>query len=238
MKAGPMQGKAMMQTLNCRSVRGRLWEYVAGTLRETERGPVAVHLHDCEDCDRLRAEYRSVRLGLKSLPAKKPSPLLETQLRVVASRERARRLQRMDFAGWMKELRIELRLAFDNVLRPLAVPAAGGVLASCLCFGMIVDTLHLHAAEAKDVPTALFAQATIETLSPFTVGEKDTMVMLRVDENGRVTDFSVPRGRATADELSQIGNLVLYSTFLPARAFGQRVSSNMLVEIQHMDVKD
>jgi hypothetical protein len=47
----------------------------------------------------------------------------------------------------------------------------------------------------------------------------------------------VPQGNATPDELNQIGNLVLYSKFIPAQAFGQRVSSKVLVAIQHVNIK-
>lgn len=227
----------MTNTLHCRSVRENLWEYVAGSLAEGHRDAISRHLRDCVECASHRAEVRSLRMGLKSLPAHEVSPLLETRLQVVASRERSRRLRRIGFAARMNELGEELRLLFDNLLRPLAVPAAGGVLASCLCFGMIVDNLHVHATTMQDVPVGLYSQVSIENLSPFTVGGKDMMVMLSVDENGKVTDFTVPQGNATPDELNQIGNLVLYSTFIPARAFGQRVSSKVLVAIQHVNIQ-
>ena len=228
----------MMETLNCRSVRVNVWEYVAGTLAEAEREIVSQHLGECRDCAAHRAEVRSLQMGLKSLPAHNLSPMLETRLQVIASRERSRRLRRLDLAAWLREMRAEFRLLFDNLLRPLAVPAAGGLLASCLCFGVIVDNLHIHQSFANDIPVGLYSQVSIENLSPFSVGGKENvMVLLNVDENGQVTDFTVPQGNATPDELNQIGNLVLYSTFIPARAFGQRVSSKVLVAIQHVNIK-
>ncbi len=226
-----------METLNCRSVRVNVWEYVAGTLAEEEHDAVSQHLSDCRECAAHRADVRSVQIGLKNLPAYQLPPLLEMRLKVIASRERARRVRRLDWAAWMRELREEFRLLFDNLLRPLAVPAAGGLLASCLCFGMIVDNLHIHPSLVNDIPVGLYSQVSIENLSPFSVGGNDNvMVLLNVDENGKVTDFTVPQGTATPDELNQIGNLVLYSTFIPARAFGQRVSSKVLVAIQHVNI--
>lgn len=228
----------MKETLNCRSVRVHVWEYVAGTLPEAERDAVAAHLSACRDCDAHRADVRSLRMGLKSLPAHHLSPLLKTRLQVVASRERARRLRRLDFAACVRDIRQELRLVFDNLLRPLAVPVAGGLLASCLCFGVIVDNLRVHQSDLNDVPVGLYSQVSLENVSPFSVqGTDNVMVLLNVDENGKVTDFTVPRGNATPDELNQIGNLVLYSTFIPARAFGQRISSKVLVAIQHVNIK-
>jgi hypothetical protein len=38
--------------------------------------------------------------------------------------------------------------------------------------------------------------------------------------------------------MREIGNLVLYSTFIPATAFGQRVSGKILVGINHINVRD
>jgi len=227
----------MMEPINCRTVQAGLWEFVSGRLSAEVREAFGQHLASCGDCAARRTEIRSMRTTLKSLPAKVTTPMLQTKLRVVASRERARRVRRIDWAARMKNFREDLKLVFDNAIRPLAMPAMGGVLASCLCFGMLVDKLHMHPTAGNDVPVALFSQAAMENPSPFTVGGRDVMVMLNLDENGKVTDFTVPEGTATPDELNQIGNLVLYSTFVPARAFGQRVSSKVLVSIQHMNIR-
>ena len=99
-----------------------------------------------------RAEVRSLRTGLKSLPEKSVSSLLSTRLKVIASRERSRLLLRRDLAARLDDLRSSAKLVFDNLLRPLAVPAAGGILASFFCFAMIVDTLHFHPEWQPDIP--------------------------------------------------------------------------------------
>ena len=39
------------------------------------------------------------------------------------------------------------------------------------------------------------------------------------------------------EQMHDIGNLVLYSTFKPATSFGQRVSGKILVGIHHIDVR-
>jgi hypothetical protein len=221
----------------CKSVRGTLWDYAAGTLGEIDRLLVAAHLRDCRECDLHRAEVRSLRTGLKHLPEKGVSHLLRTQLRVIASRERSRQALRRNLAARMADLRSRAKLVFDNLLRPIAVPAAGGMLASFLCFGVIVDTLHVHPVWDYDIPVGLFTQVTIDDVSPFSVNGKDVMVELTVDRTGRVTDFEVPQGTATPDELKEIGNLVFYSSFIPATAFGQPVTGKILVNIQHINIR-
>ena len=83
----------------------------------------------------------------------------------------------------------------------------------------------------------LFSQAAMENPSPFTVGGRDVMVMLNLDENGKVTDFEVLQAELTSvEEVRDIGNLVMFSTFTPATRFGQRVSSKRLFAIRHISV--
>jgi hypothetical protein len=227
----------MTEDLNCRAVRGSLWDYAAGTLAPGEHESMAAHLHECRECDLHRAEVRSLRTGLKGLPAKSVSPMLATRLKVVASRERSRFMLRRDLAARMAELRSRAKLIFDNVLRPIAVPAAGGILASFLCFGVIVDTLHVHPEWQNDIPVGLFTKVTIDDVSPFSVNGKDVIVQLTIDANGTVSDFEVPQGNTSADEMREIGNLVLYSSFIPATAFGQRVTGKILVNIHHINIR-
>lgn len=227
-----------MEELNCKLVRESLWDFMTETLQGEERESVARHLEDCRDCDLHRAEVRSLRMGFKGLPRKDVSPLLATRLRVVASRERSRRAIRQDVAARIAELRSRLSLTFDNLLRPLAVPAAGGILASLFCFGVIVDSLHVHPTWDNDIPIGLYTNVILDEVTPFSVGGNDVMVQLTVDSTGKVSDFTVPSGNASSDEMREIGNLVLYSTFIPATAFGQRVSGKILVGINHINVRD
>lgn len=227
-----------MKEVNCGSVRASLWDYTAGTLDESSREMVAEHLRECRECDLHRAEVRSVSIGLKSLPQLQTSELLRTRLRVIASRERSRRILRQNLASRMAELRSRMKLVFDNLLRPIAIPAAGGLLASFICFGAIVDTLQFHPDWDDDIPVGVYTQVAIDDVSPFTVNSgQDVLVELTIDRNGNVIGFEVPQGTTSPDELKEIGNLVLYSSFTPAMAFGDRVSSKMLVHIQHVNVR-
>ncbi len=223
--------------LSCKSVRSTLWDFAAGALDESDRLIVETHLGECRECNLHRAEVRSLHTGLKSLPQKSVSPLLGTRLRVIASRERSRQALRQDLAARIAELRARARLVFDNILRPIAVPAAGGMLASFLCFGAIVDTLQYHPEWQNDIPVGLYTQVAIDDVSPFSVNGNDVMVQLTIDKNGAVSDFEVPQGTETPEQLREIGNLVLYSSFTPATAFGQPVTGKILVNIHHINIR-
>jgi len=234
---------ARIAGMNCGSVRRFLWDYAAGTLGTNERDGVALHLESCRECALHRAEVRSLRTGLKSLREKSASSLLATRLKVLASRERSRFLLRRDLAARLKDLRASAALMFDHLLRPFAVPAAGGILASFFCIVQIVDTLHFHPEWQPDIPVAgLFTDVTIDGVSPFSVDGPDVTLQVTVDASGAVSDFELPPdGKQIHDaspaEMKVIGNMVLFSTFTPATSFGQKVSGKILVGSRHINIR-
>ena len=228
----------MMNELNCSAVRSSLWDYTSGTIDERDRAEIESHLRECRECVLHRGEVRSLRQGLNNLPALGVPELLNTRLRVLASRDRSRRLERRDFASWVAEQGSRFRLFFDNLLRPFAVPAAGGILASVLCFGTVLDTLHVMPEWDNDIPLGISTEVAIDELSPFSCGGHDVKVQLSVDSTGNVTDYELPdSGHASPEELQEIGNLVLYSSFSPAVRAGRAVASKRFVIISHISVK-
>jgi hypothetical protein len=165
--------------------------------------------------------------------------MLTTRLHVLASRERARQITRRDFRTWLTERISRIRLSFDNLLKPLAVPAAGGLLCSFLCFGVIVDNLHYVPDWQVDMPIGFTSEVGIDEISPFCAKGQDVMFELSVDSSGHVTDFSMFPGNAhpSSDELQEVGNLVLYSTFTPAMRLGRPIASKRMFSIRHISVK-
>jgi hypothetical protein len=224
--------------LNCKTIRSSLWDYTSGLVDERDRAAIDTHLNECHECVLHRGEVRSLRSGLRSLSSPGVPQLLNTRLRVLASRDRSRKLIRRDFSSRFFELRLRARRFFDNLLKPFALPAAGGILASSLCFATVVDTLHMTPDWQNDLPAGVSTQVAINELTPFSCQGRDVMVQLSVDARGNVTDFELPQAaHATSEELQEIGNLVLYSTFTPAVRLGQRVPSKQYVYISHYTVK-
>ena len=227
-----------MESFSCKFVRDAIWDFDAGALDPESNVGITKHLIKCRDCAAHRVEVRSLRTGLKSVPQMPVPSLAAMRVKVTASRERSRLLLRRDIATHLKELKARAKLFTDHLLRPFAVPAAGGLLASFLCFGAIVDALNLRIQQGwSDMPVGLFSSVSIDDLSPFSFPGTDVIVQLTVDEQGRVSDFSVPQGNVTQSEMQEIGNLVLYSSFHPARAFGQPVASKILVSIHHINIR-
>ena len=227
-----------MENLNCKAVRGSLWDYTSGSIDEAIRQDIDAHLDQCNDCVLHRGEVRSLRSGLRHLPAMNVPELLSTRLRVLASRDRSRRLIRRDFASWMGEQKLRAQLFFDNLLRPFAVPAAGGILASCLCFGIVAYNLPVTVDWENDLPVGVSTEVAIDEVSPFSCNGKDVSVQLSVDSGGNVTDYELlPGTSASPEEMQEIGNLVLYSTFSPAVRMGRRVAGKRVFTIKHISIK-
>ena len=229
-----------MDDLNCKSVQVLLWDdggrEAVSDARLIDAHLIDAHLRGCRECNLRRLEIVSLRTGLKSLPRKTISPLLSTKLHVIASREHSRQKLRRNLAARFADLRSRLKLTFDNLLRPLAVPAAGGILASFFCFSIIVHTLHVHPDWRNDIAVGLFTDVSMDEPSPFSFAGRDIIVRLTVDQTGHVSNYTAPEGTSPED-MREIANQVLYTTFTPAISFGQRVSREIVVSVHHIDVR-
>jgi hypothetical protein len=225
----------------CRTVRGMLWEFHTEELPAAAAAAVSEHLSRCRECELHSLEDKSLSTGLRHLPRMSVSPLLATRLRIIASKERQVALYRNNFGGRMREFLLRQRLKIDHLLRPIWVPATGGLLASFFCFATIVSALQIdHRSDGwdDDIPIGFQSEIAIDELSPFSYGGGDVMVQLSVDSKGQVTDFATPTGTSPShEEMQAIGNLVLYSTFTPAFRFGRPVASKRLFYIRHISVK-
>lgn len=170
-----------------------------------------------------------LRRELKGIVAREVPAHVTAALRVIASHERVRK-SRLSTA-WKR-----LVWESSNLFKPLAVPAAGGLLSSLLLFGALVNTLNFQRYLIKDVPIGVYTQVAVDDLSPF-VGSEDVLVEVSVDEKGIVTDFSIPSGKLSKAQELQIGNLILYSTFTPATADGKPVPGKLMVAVHHINVR-
>jgi hypothetical protein len=176
------------------------------------------------------SENHPVRRALQEMPQVRVPADLTARLRVIASHERTRRVRRF---AWLERLGLE----FNHLLKPLAVPAAGGLLSTMMLFFALVDTLNIQRYVIGDVPIGVRTQVMVDDFSPFAPNTEDLMVEVSVNEKGAVTDFSVPGGKLDRAQMLQLGNLVLYSTFTPATAYGKPIPGKLLVSFHHINVR-
>lgn len=179
----------------------------------------------------------SLSRALRGLPRCTPPPDLASSLRVIASRERRRRVY-----GRGPALADRLHLVFNNLMRPLALPFAGGLFSAIALFGMcLVPMYPVRGSSSFDVPTGLTTPAALDTTAPIAANTGDVIVDVTVDACGRMVDYKIVSGNASRDESLRrsIEGTLLRTTFIPATALGQPVEGRMRLSLCtiHIDVK-
>ena len=64
----------------------------------------------------------------------------------------------------------------------------------------------------------LYTQVAIVNPSPFGFNGQDVTVEVTIDENGVVSDYSVPGGKLSKDEMRDVANFLLFTSFKAATA--------------------
>jgi hypothetical protein len=213
--------------MSCRTVQKSLSAFLDKALPRVESEGVASHLAICRDCAARSRELMQLQNLLRVLPVQKVPAKLASELRVLASHEQARR-SRGRVAGWVEWL----RLAVDNLMRPVAIPFEGGLASAIFLFSMITPTLTIRASDARtDVPAYhwLYTQATMIDIPPFSFQGEEVEVLLTLDNRGQITDYSCAEGKVSRQMMDNIGNSLLFSSFEPPTMFGQPISGKIRV---------
>jgi hypothetical protein len=171
--------------ITCHHAKRSSTAYVDGRLRADERLGVAAHLSECEACASHFEEVVLLQRALQSLRAPVAPSRLTTGLRVIASRERASVMQTRG-SRW-SGVWDRWKFRFDDIMRPLAIPATGGVLSSVLLFATLVLTIGTTTTVVSyEVP---LNEAT--TLVPVELNSHAVFVNMSVDSSGRLADFAM-----------------------------------------------
>jgi hypothetical protein len=225
--------------MSCEKVQKSISAFIDQSLAEDERESVRGHLEICRACHGRAEQFARLRSALREMPAATPPPILVSRLCVLASHERARRLAHMSYSALWHYYKERVKLAADNLMRPVALPFAGGLLSALFLFAMLVPTLGQDLFQrpiSNDVPIALYTQPTLETISPFGMSNDETVVELTIDERGQVTNYSIPAGQDNRQLEANLANMLLFSTFAPATWFGQPTSGKVLLPFRHAHI--
>ncbi len=223
--------------MKCRTANRRMSPSLDGQLSTKERRELELHLAGCEDCRRQARQLGDLADGLRGLSALPVPQTLTTVLRVTASRERLLRARRASLGASLEYWSEMARLWGRNLMRPLALPFAGGLLTAIFLFTMMAPMYANHDSLAlADVPTMLTEPATM-TRSLYTYGkiDRDIVVDVLVDGQGRLLDYSIPPGQTWAvnpDVRRCIENTLLCTQFKPATWFGMPAEGKLRITIR------
>jgi hypothetical protein len=183
-----------------------------------------------------------LRRALHSLPAYMPPADFGVKLRVVASRERVRGKRHSSLRNWLEWAWECGSLTVQNLMKPVALPFAGGLVSAIALFAMMAPGLVVNREIVQDVPSNLATHPVLK--SSFAYGiqqdESDIVVDLLIDNEGRVMDYSIPVefGAMDPELLRGLQSTLLYTKFAPATVFGKPAAARTRITLRRskMDV--
>ena len=220
--------------MKCSDTRPLLSLYLDGAASRDERMVVELHLRNCVDCDEELSQLRRTHDLIRSAGRKPAPPDLALRLRVALSQEMAAS-RRSPWTG--------ILVRWENLFNAFMVPAAAGVVTAVIVFGLLIGLLVPNAMrQSNDVPTMLYTPPEI-SFSPFglsmgSVNADSVVVEAYVDANGRVQDYRVLSAPNEQKDLTpELKNMLIFTTFKPATAFGQPTAGRAILSFSNVQVK-
>ena len=210
----------------CHGFDRKISAFLDGRLTEPEHKEVLLHLSLCDRCASGKRQSENIRASLSNLPEVAAPEGLKTALRVIASKEKVRREARASLSAFLHHCHGNARLWVNNLMRPLAIPAVGGLASAVVLFSMLVPTFNKPVAGGiTDVPTPFYTAAAVKSsMAPFGFLQDELFIELTIDGNGRMVEYSIPDGQPIVENpelIRAVENNLLFTEFTPATAFGR-----------------
>ncbi len=132
--------------------------------------------------------------------------------------------------------RDRVELSLHNLMRPLALPAVGGLCSAVFLFSTLVPMFKSAFAlsESGDIPTMLTTEPLLKYMGPVAFTDGDAVVDLQLDDQGRIIDFTIVSapGQQSEKLRHSIENSLLFTEFRPATTFGRGVASTVRISFR------
>lgn len=193
------------------------------------------HLNTCRECAVETERYFGLREKLRSLPRPLPPPDLTTRLRVIASKVR---IESAGGASRWNRWRDRVELSLHHLMRPLALPAVGGLCSAVFLFSTLVPMFKSAFAMGTldaDVPTTLTTQPMLKDTAPVAFADGEAVVDLQLDGQGVIINYSIVSAPGQQSEQLQrnIKNSLLFTEFWPATTFGRPVAGTIRISFHN-----
>ncbi len=219
--------------MKCWIAKRRIADYVDGRLRGSERLRVAAHLRGCASCSLRFEQIHSVRSALGNLPGTASPAALSTALRVKASQERQATLE--THGSRLQRIWERWKMRVDDFMRPLTIPATGGLLSSVILFGGFAFTVGSYASVVSYEVPVLNAYRMHANLVPLQLQSSVTLT-LSLDPNGRITDYTAQGASSSfvGDATRLHHNNIALPAFRSVLALPQPISSDISIRFTPM----
>lgn len=224
--------------MSCAGYKRLFSLYLDGQVSGAEMFALTRHMESCPNCTREYKELRRTQMLLTELGKAKAPSDLALRLRLAISRE-SKQARRARFEGTLGRL--------HDVLNAFMVPATAGVLSAVLTFGLLLGFFALPQqlqASSSDVPLMFYTGPQMEQ-SVFgtslgnmgSIGDDSVVIEALVDANGRVEDYRILSEPDNANAMSQVKNLLIFTTFRPALSMGRPTAGRAVISFSKINVK-
>lgn len=203
--------------MSCENVQELVSSLLDQKASAGERQNALAHIESCRECSAQYESMVQLRASLREMSRPAMPARLSAELRMLASRERIRRIAYVSLSARMQNWGAAFQIHCRNMMRPVALPVAGGVISAILLFGMwIPDLTATPHTFASDVSAPIYTDPSLSRSNPVRYGG-DVVVQLVIDERGKVADYLVIQGQ----DSEELRNFILFSTWTPATSFGK-----------------
>ncbi len=212
---------------SCIEIRGHFDDTVDGVAEPDTLRSIRFHLSNCAACRQEFERLETLRADLRALPRPRVPEEVALRLRVLVSQE----LHRNPLG------RLLVRL--ENALRPLILPATGGVLTAVICFGLIMGSGVVPVSNTPDVPLQLSTPPRVRELAPidFSTGDQAVVVVTRIDADGRAMGYKVLSGQDSPELQRHLDRMIFFSLFQPATMFGKPTDGQVVLSLRRITVR-
>lgn len=231
-----------MIALTCKYSRSRFSAYLDGAVTGVEMHALGRHMEGCADCAAEFALWRTMQSKVSALGPVRPPVDLALRLRVAISQERERT---------PRQIFSRFSVRWENTFAPLLLRASAGFASAVLLVGTVALLVGTFAAPepltARDEPIGMATNprllysrvpaGSVDADPPDSSIEGSVVVRAFVDQGGRVYDFHVISGATDGRTHAALENKLLFSTFEPARVFGQPVPGSVLLSFADVSVQ-
>ena len=220
--------------MKCSTIQEKLSGYLDGAESTVNHQVVREHVDSCGACRTELERYRKVALLTARVERPEPPSDLAVKIRIAVALQRSKR-------SWGERMLSRAEMTLRNLLQPLALPAAGGLVVAMLVFVFGYQAIGGGVplgAVPNDLPTNLLQPARLESLGPFPVpafdqngtGETQALVVeALVNARGEMVDYQILSGPNDLAVRRQLDQVLFFSRFRPQMSFGRPTPGGRVV---------
>jgi len=181
----------------------------------------------CDVCQEQLEEWQSVREQLRALPRRQVPPEMALRLRVQMSH----RLNKRPLS--------DLWVRLENALKPLLIPATGGVLTAVICFCLFMGSHVVPITDTPDVTVQVVTPARVQELAPMDFNTVDTGLVLvtQINAAGRAKGYRVLSGQGSPELMQRLDRMIYFSIYQPATMFGKPTDGEVVLSLRRITVR-